>query len=768
MNFILKNRLLAALALYMIALVPLLGMFSGCASKLQGDQMQNEPPQVGFINSPPESTNFSRNTVIYWWGTDTDGIIDYFRYHVAPVTQLGTNTPDQYIAGLADSNDAWTIVDVDIVNSDPGTEKIIKLSADLSDPVNTFVLQYVFLQAFDEEGEASTIVYRLFGRNDNPPNTIIFSTSANEPFVNAVSPGGIITGVKIQWAGTDFIDYPADPPPFDFNYRLYGPFDSVQYAQITSQFFVKRYLTATGKIYKIGDTIVTCDTTVIFPQQITCDTLPNGDTTTCDTITLPPDTTINCTSLIITSATPVTAFGGLQDHFDIANANYQSAFPDSPYCVFESENPLDSTDVWVQRTADTLFNVFRYFPKTGPADTTIEQYFVFWVRSRDDALVPDLIPAFKGVRVLNPRYERGVLIVDLSTVPSPNKAWANSYNNFGNKDTVAFTFWYNTIKKWSDVYGDPSLYLDTVRLVSENQRPDYYQVGRNPLGTVPIAWLLKHKLVIVYSEGITRPNFNAVGPNIYKAIDAGVNVWVTVRSLGGNAKNQPFTIEPMGLNYARYFGVSLAIYSGWGCHAKGARGDCPESRIEDFIGAFAKTGWPEIAVDTFRLHYKLRWALPSDSTSGNYPAFGWIVGQPNYGLPEVGWSVRTFGTELLYRYKSFYGNAHPRGRGADYDFIFEGAPCGHRLNAGLYRTVHMNFTPLVLDTIGGQAMVDSILNWLYDPTLGKTSLQFDKPRYPEATLQISLEEARENYRRRIEEYELLNATKQESFDGTEY
>jgi hypothetical protein len=94
MRFVLKNRLIAAAVLFVIALLPLsLLMISGCASKLEGEEFANLAPEVGFINSPPESTNFSRNSVIYWWGTDRDGIIDYFRYHVAMVTELGGSTP---------------------------------------------------------------------------------------------------------------------------------------------------------------------------------------------------------------------------------------------------------------------------------------------------------------------------------------------------------------------------------------------------------------------------------------------------------------------------------------------------------------------------------------------------------------------------------------------------------------------------------------------------------------------------------------------------
>ncbi|MGH8015982.1 MAG: hypothetical protein ACREBV_07315, partial [Candidatus Zixiibacteriota bacterium] len=420
-----RNRLLAALALFVILAPFSLSLFSGCANKLQGDQMQNLAPEVGFINSPPESTVFSRNSVIYWWGTDKDGIIAYFRYHVATVAELGTTPPDQYIANLA--ADQWEIVNVDIVDADPGTDRIIKMSADLNDPVNSYVLQYVFLQAFDEEGAASSIIWRLYGRNDNPPNTIIFNP-VDQPFVNSVLPGGVITGVKMSWQGTDPIDYPTDPPAFDFHYRLYGPFDSAQNAYIKTNYFTKRYVTADGRVFKIGDVIVFCnDSAGVSCAQANKPAWASCSVTVVDTIVdssqVPYDTILDTNRICwgtVTLTVTTDAFGGLQDYFDVDNPNYQSAYPDNMYRVFESRDPSksasDSSRMWVARTADTIFNVFGKFPLAGPADTTIEQDFIFWCRSRDDALVPDLIPGFRSIRVINPRYERGVLIVDMTSI----------------------------------------------------------------------------------------------------------------------------------------------------------------------------------------------------------------------------------------------------------------------------------------------------------------------------------------------------------------
>ena len=744
MDNVAKNRLVSALLLFLLLTVPLSLLFvSGCSSDWQGEATTNLAPVVGFINSPPESTNFSRNSVIYWWGSDPDGIIAFFRYHVATFDELGPDAPGAYIQTVNDTD--WTVLEVDVSNSQPGTQDIIKLSADLDDPVNTFVQQYVFLQAFDEEGMGSIIVWRIFGRNDNPPQTILFNPPPiDQPFVDAVQSGGVITGVKMRWRGEDLIDFPQDPPPFEFEYRLYGPYNDSIFNLIDSLFFTRRYVTADGGVFIIGDTIIKCDTTITLPQLIVCDTTidttasPQDTAIVCDTTTLAPDTAITCDTLVVSLRTPTTAAGGLEDFFDIDT----SLFADNPLfnsIVFKSVNSLDGGP-WVEKTGDTIFNVFASYKDTIPAsrDTTVEMNFVFWIRCRDDAQVPDIVPAFKEVRVLNPRYERDILIVDVTehlTITRWSNRWVHADSARG--------LWYDVIKKWADARGDSSLYLDTSAItVGAKKYRDYLQTKRTR-DTVSLAALLQHKLIILYNESAKRPTVNLdIMPKIYKAIDAGVNVWLMVRAtieLGGQAV--PLTNWPAPANYARYFGVTQVIYSGWGCYAQGKCS--PQARIEDFIGATARQpGWVDMVVDTFRLRTLLNWSASTNTD------FHWDPTQTNYGLPEVGWSIRTFGTELLYKYKSFYGSTHPLGD----NFIFEAAPVAHRLNAGLYRTVHCNFTPLVLDTLAFQSMADSVLNWLYDPSLGAPPV---KPRYNDSKLNLTIEDARENYRQRVEEYERL-------------
>jgi hypothetical protein len=81
---------------------------------------------------------------------------------------------------------------------------------------------------------------------------------------------------------------------------------------------------------------------------------------------------------------------------------------------------------------------------------------------------------------------------------------------------------------------------------------------------------------------------------------------------------------------------------------------------------------------------------------------------------------------------------------------FNGRPVAHRLTTSLFKTVHFNFTPLAIDSTQMQVVVDSVLNWLYDPTLGSSSVS--DGRYPEAQVKVSVAEARENYRVRQEQY----------------
>jgi len=179
------NRVRIAVVLLALAAVLIVSVVLtvGCTKRLDGEITANEKPIVYFVNIPPEGHKFSRNPEINWVGTDRDGLIAYFRYHVATASDLGGLDPMDYISTVPNSD--WIRLDVDPKGPDPMTSNIVSMSADLTDPVLTYVVQYVFLQAYDEEGLGSDIIYRLFSRNDNPPGSFIYGFWPNDtPFVN--------------------------------------------------------------------------------------------------------------------------------------------------------------------------------------------------------------------------------------------------------------------------------------------------------------------------------------------------------------------------------------------------------------------------------------------------------------------------------------------------------------------------------------------------------------------------------------------------------
>jgi len=708
-NQISKSRIAIALLAVTAGVVAVsLVLALGCTKRLDGEVTANQKPIVYFVNIPPEGQRFSRNPEIHWVGTDRDGLIAYFRYHVATASDLGGLDPMDYIMTVP--TNSWIRLDVDPKGPDPMTSNIVSMSADLTDPVLTYVDQYVFLQAFDEEGLGSDIVYRLFSRNDNPPSSFILGFNAPDlPFVNSVEPGGIITGVKLRWIGDDPIDYPSDPPPFEFDWRLYGPYFPEEMNIVRDSFMTQVYVTNDGGVYRIGDTVIRCDTFYVesgFQEQ--------------------------CDTLVVTASTQASAFGAMEDYFRVDDLD----FVGSTY-----DRVQQRSGVWVTATADTLWNVFAGFH----SDTTVEMQFVLWLRARDDARVPDLVPYYREFPVIDPRYERDVAVLDF-TKPTSSKLSEPIMGPLPtDRDTIKF-YWKRALDAWGENTGRDivfdTAYTTVGPLAQYLVSPDYMFMGRLGKGA-PIAELLKHKVLIIYDDALTMPQEDQ-WTTIYKAIDAGINVWLTGRTtvIDGNPSSPPGGRVPP-FPYLFYFGVDSMGYSGWASYFPPPIGwNIPTGYYQDFIGTFStKPGeWPDLQVDTALLHSRYRWSIMSyDYWRSDYP-----------GLPEVDWCVRSFGTEILYKYKSVYGSSHPLGGSQ----VFHGRPVGHRLATSLFKTVHFNFTPLAMEQSTMQVVVDSVLNWLYDPTLGQGDGQaVSENRYPDARVRVSLAEARRNYEVRCEEYE---------------
>jgi hypothetical protein len=702
------RRLVLVPFLLLAALSTVLAVLYGCTSTLKGDVKENKAPIVQFVNIPPEGQQFSRNPVVYWFGSDPDGLIDYYRYHVVLSTLLGGMAPEDYILTVSDSD--WIMIDVDPALEDQQTENSIPLEADENDPVNSYIPQWVFLQAYDMEGMGSKIVFRLFSRNDHPPNTRILSFEHLKPYVDG-PPGGIVTGVKHGWFGQDPIDYPGEDPPFEFHWRLYGPYNDSTYNQIVQNFIDSVFVTNDGKLYQMGDTVTRCDT--VFGDSLT----------------------ISCTTVVVNPALNV-IWGTLEPYFFVNDPTFVA----NPIYNAVAESSFDGSDAWVLNTADTMYRVFANDPDPSPLDTTLEKWFVFWVRARDDANVADLTPAFASFTVINPRFEREIGVLDLTSYSSlaPNVPVPQASRK---------VHWKNVIDTWSN-----SNSFDTNRTAPTGWQsfitPDYLDakplLGLRP--DIPLSFLLKHKVIVLYDDAIHEAVFSTVSANVYKAIDAGVNVLATWRApwVAGLNATEDFAI-PMDANFQRYFGVEQLVYSGWFCHAfpscgiPGTETNCSNyaGRIEDFIGAYAidSINWPNLFIDDSLLRVRYKW-------QGTGPFCGTRYLNP--ALPEVNWSVRTTQTEVLYLYRSLYGPNHPYGG----NYNMEGNPVGHRLATFLYRTAHFNFTPFAMEQSSMQTTLNKLFDWLI-ATANKTATA--EIRYPDASHGMSLSESRRAYWKRCEE-----------------
>ena len=203
---------------------------------------------------------------------------------------------------------------------------------------------------------------------------------------------------------------------------------------------------------------------------------------------------------------------------------------------------------------------------------------------------------------------------------------------------------------------------------------------------------------------------------IFAAVATGAAAWAATRVPIGT---HPFGSGPITQvvsdDYEAIFGVSQVFFTGW------ARGFYDNNdgygfglpRIEDFVGAFSENSafWPDLALDTLYLRTRYDW-----QGSLEPPAFPYYPYLADIGaLPEVGWAEPSPDAEIMYRYKSLYGETHP----IYPELSLQGNPVMHRLDRSLFRSVHGLFTPLALDSTDAQLMVNAVLTWLREPwTLG--------------------------------------------------
>ncbi|MBI5266572.1 MAG: hypothetical protein HY851_04985, partial [candidate division Zixibacteria bacterium] len=335
---------------------------------------------------------------------------------------------------------------------------------------------------------------------------------------------------------------------------------------------------------------------------------------------------------------------------------------------------------------------------------------------RDDARGPDITPAFQSFNVVSPKYERDLLIAD-GQIDFPINP-----RNYGR----ARAYWDSIYRLWKPGSTAADFNLDS----------DYAKISQPGGNILPLRLLLSHKMVIFVSDDVHGSLFVPVVTNIFTACDAGVSVWVCGRSVIYGGENKPKLLICNGMaewprdqnntarNFQYYFGAECYYYSGWSSFLYKS-----DRSAEDFIGTASldTIHWPSMKVDTSRLRRYYIW-------DPDVAPFRADIG----ALPEVGYMVSTFGTEVLHLYKSKYGTQSlpdPIG------ISFDGRPVVHRYNRGFFRSAVSLFTPYAMDSSTADSNVVRMIRWMYEPFLygqpGTAEFNF-----PTGAGAVSAEEAR--------------------------
>jgi hypothetical protein len=211
------------IALSVLALFVL--VFSGCTEKsLKGTLKVNTPPTVEWASVGSDSLNHV-NPVLFWFSKDDDGVILDRLFSVIRASRVDTlGGVDAVIRNFPTDVD-WTIV-----HTDSATIPLIA-----SSDTSVYIDQYIFVKVMDDDSLFSNIIYKVKARNNHRPTCYVVVPTAGTESAPYPDPQWCLPettstfqGVRVAWVGKDSIDIPGIQPDFDWNIRIYGPFqDSV-------------------------------------------------------------------------------------------------------------------------------------------------------------------------------------------------------------------------------------------------------------------------------------------------------------------------------------------------------------------------------------------------------------------------------------------------------------------------------------------------------------------------------------------------------------
>jgi hypothetical protein len=344
-----------------LSMVLVIAAFIGCSPDRTGTALSNAQPQVFMVNTPPDEAQFSRNPDLNWYATDIDGFITMFRYTVVLESLMVINgqrvPPDDFARLATEKQMGWDTLRVDLDH--PQSTARVRLYANVDFPIDSFVTQYFFIQAQDDQELKSDIRWRMYSRNNHYPNTHFRTGNV---FINAKSPDSPMGGITLDWDGADSVDWGRALPPLEYEWRLFGPFEenSIVYVNLVDE----------NCVYDpVGDSFFNCIQVPVL-----------------DIEHLPP--------AVGNKAQPLVHSKG---------PNFAN----------------DPNDVWVTDRETTIYDVYKGMNLTE----TSKYRFIFWVRARDDGYVPDPTPSFGQFYVAEALFERNVAVIDETGYTTRQGRW---------------------------------------------------------------------------------------------------------------------------------------------------------------------------------------------------------------------------------------------------------------------------------------------------------------------------------------------------------
>jgi len=375
---------------------------------------------------------------------------------------------------------------------------------------------------------------------------------------------------------------------------------------------------------------------------------------------------------------------------------YEEATDDPSKFIYESFDTATQS-VWIDIEAATLFDLYRHEPM---ATTTRANYFLFKVRSRDDAFVPDPTPSTTVFYAVEPGFERDILIVDANTYIGQycvlKAAGTRAYPDDAN--ILKFQDYYKSLFEQAGYPADSLYWYFIDYIPTVKQAPELDEI-------------LRYKFIIHIIDN-NRP-LTLRDANFYDKYSDYLDLGGKLMLVGWNH----FSVNTKGIhrfgpaNFPyKYFGVTAEYYTRWDLDNFNDIGPGKGNTPEEFIWANSLvTDLPQkLSTDlegNMRDYYVVNAYWDQDLLKNDYPF-------KSGAEPWVNYYVKSISAEATYTSKSLYDDYRDFERTYSSSSI-DGKVCGVRMKTDVFRTAAYGFSLYCMPEEQAVEFIRTNLDWFF-------------------------------------------------------